>query len=409
MLSSLKECIKIIRKSIAVLFLFLLAACSNNIEKEEDNINESTSKTNVTEIVEEEIEVSVPKEPEIYTATVSAIGDILIHNSVYEDAHIAENQYDFSKMFEEVKPYLESADITIANSESIIGGQDIGLSSYPQFNSPYEVGDVLKDVGVDVVTMANNHTLDRGEQAIINATNYWNKLGITYVGAATSQEEAETIKTLTVNNIVFSFLGYTYGTNGLKTPEGKEYLVNYIDEEKMTEDIKKAKTTSDVVIVNLHQGNEYAPLFNDHQEHIAQLAADLGADIIFGHHPHVLQPAKWYTGINGNKTFVIHSLGNFISGQDKLYRQIGAIMQLDVTKTITYDEKDNETISIDITNPQLLPTYVRFANWKNYKVIPMHQLTNDDLDNHQEIYEGVKEHMSQFVPEIQYIENVTSK
>ncbi len=109
-------------------------------------------------------------------------------------------------MFEEVKPYLESADITIANSESIIGGQELGLSSYPQFNSPYEVGDVLKDVGVDVVTMANNHTLDRGEQAIINATNYWNKLGITYVGAATNQEEAETIKTKTVNNIVFSFL-----------------------------------------------------------------------------------------------------------------------------------------------------------------------------------------------------------
>ncbi len=145
------------------------------------------------------------------------------------------------------------------------------------------------------------------------------------------------------------------------------------------------------------------------QEHIVQLASDNGVDIVFGHHPHVLQPAKWYTGVNGNKTFVIHSLGNFISGQDKLYRQIGAIMQLDVTKTITYDTKGNETISIDITNPKLLPTYVKFSNWRNYKIIPMYQLTNDDLNNYQAIYEEIKEHMSQFVPEMQYVESLTSK
>lgn len=104
-----------------------------------------------------------------------------------------------------MKPYIERADITVANSESIVGGQEIGISSYPQFNSPYELADILKAVGVDVVNMANNHTLDRGEQAIQNATNYWRELGIEYVGAATSQEEAEQIKTLTVNNITFSF------------------------------------------------------------------------------------------------------------------------------------------------------------------------------------------------------------
>ncbi len=338
----------------------------------------------------------------------AAIGDILIHNSVYEDAQIGNGQYNFSKMFEKVKPFLQSADITIANSESIIGGQDIGLSSYPQFNSPYEVGDVLKEVGVDVVTMANNHTLDRGEKAIINATNYWNKLGITYVGAATSQEEAEIVKTMTVNNITFSFLGYTYGTNGLVTPEGKEYLVNYINEEKLIEDINKAKSISDVVILNLHYGNEYARMFNEYQEHIAQLASDNGVGIVIGHHPHVLQPAKWYTGVNGNKTFVIHSLGNFISAQDELYRQIGAIMQLSVTKTITHDHQGKQTISIEISNPTLLPTYVNFTNWRNYNIIPMYQLDNNVLNNYQTIYDEIKVHMSQFVPEMQYVESISS-
>ncbi|HWL25845.1 MAG TPA: CapA family protein [Ureibacillus sp.] len=392
-----------------VFSIFLLASC-NTLENEE--LDKSTSET-INQLKEiksgKETEIIIPREPEIYTASVSAIGDILIHNAVYEDANIAPNEYDFSKMFELVKPLLESTDLTIANSESIIGGQEIGLSSYPQFNSPYEVGDVLKDVGVDVVTMANNHTLDRGEQAIINATNYWDKLGITYVGAATSQKEADIIKTMTINNIVFSFLSYTYGTNGLKTPEGKEYLVNYIDEEKMIEDISEARKMSDVVIVNLHNGNEYARMFNEEQERIVQLASDYGADIVFGHHPHVLQPAKWYTGVNGNKTFVIHSLGNFISAQDKLYRQIGAIIQLDITKTISYDKKNNEIISIDITNPALIPTYVRFSNWKNFKIIPMYQLNKDDLNDHQELYEEIKSHMSQFVPEIQYLEPVNSK
>jgi len=405
----LKECIQIIRRALVVFSIFLLASC-NTLENEE--LDKSTSET-INQLKEiksgKETEIIIPREPEIYTASVSAIGDILIHNAVYEDANIAPNEYDFSKMFELVKPLLESTDLTIANSESIIGGQEIGLSSYPQFNSPYEVGDVLKDVGVDVVTMANNHTLDRGEQAIINATNYWDKLGITYVGAATSQKEADIIKTMTINNIVFSFLSYTYGTNGLKTPEGKEYLVNYIDEEKMIEDISEARKMSDVVIVNLHNGNEYARMFNEEQERIVQLASDYGADIVFGHHPHVLQPAKWYTGVNGNKTFVIHSLGNFISAQDKLYRQIGAIIQLDITKTISYDKKNNEIISIDITNPALIPTYVRFSNWKNFKIIPMYQLNKDDLNDHQELYEEIKSHMSQFVPEIQYLEPVNSK
>lgn len=191
-------------------------------------------------------------------------------------------------MFQHVKPYLESTDITFANSESIVGGQGIGLSDYPLFNSPFEVGNTLKDVGIDVVSMANNHTLDRGEVAIINATNHWNNLGITYVGVATSQEEAEQIKTLTANGISFAFLAYTYGTNGLFPPEGKGYLVNYLDEEKLISDIQKAKELADVVVLSLHIGNEYEREISNEQDKIAQLAADYGAHIIFAHHPHVL-------------------------------------------------------------------------------------------------------------------------
>ncbi|WP_168193840.1 CapA family protein [Lysinibacillus sp. SGAir0095] len=354
---------------------------------------------------EEEIIKSEPKEPERYSATISAIGDILAHSPVYKEAYIGNDQYDFSEMFTQVKPYIERADITVANSESIVGGQGLGVSSYPQFNSPYELADILKDVGVDVVNMANNHTLDRGEQAIVNATNYWNDLGIEYVGAASSYEESQQIKTLTVNNITFSFLGYTYGTNGLEVPVGKEYLVSYIDEDKMMQDIQKAKEISDLVVLNLHIGDEYSRSQNEYQEKIAQLAADNGVHIIFAHHPHVLQPVKWYTGIEGNQTFVIHSLGNFLSSQDKLYRQIGAILELEVNKTITYDTDGNAATVIEIKNPKLLPTYVKFANWKEFKIIPMYQLTNDSLPNATTIYSEIKKHMSQYVPNLEFIES----
>lgn len=384
-------------KIISICFvLFLLAGCGLDELILYPNNSDSEITTETT--IEPEV---ITKEPIEYTATISAIGDILIHSPLYKDAYVGQNKYDFTKMLTRVKPYLESADITIANSESMIGGQQLGLSSYPKFNSPFEVGDALKYVGVDVVNLANNHTLDRGERAIINATNYWNQLDITYVGAATSIEEAETVKTVTANNIVFSFLGYTYGTNGLVAPAGKEYLVNYINDDKITSDIQKARELSDIVVVNLHMGTEYERDFNERQSRLAQLAADAGADIVFMHHPHVLQPTKWYTGVYGTKTFVIHSLGNFLSGQDQLQRRIGGIMQLDVTKTIDYDPLGNEITSIEIHNPSLLLTFVKYVDRRNFEVLPLHEVTEAELYNVHSVFDDVQTHMKKYMPELQ--------
>jgi len=384
---------------VVVSFLHNYLSTKNSETTITDNVEDQVPKTH------EEKVISEPKEPEHYTATISAIGDILAHRPVFQDASIGNDHYDFSKMFELVKPYIERADITVANSESIIGGQALGLSGYPQFNSPSELADNLKAVGVDVVNMANNHTLDKGEQAILNATNHWKELGIEYVGVATSVEESQQIKTLAVNNITFSFLSYTYGTNGLKVPEGKEYLVSYINEDKMINDIQKAKEISDVVVLNLHIGAEYSRDQNDYQEKIAQLAADNGVNIIFAHHAHVLQPVKWYTGINGNEMFVIHSLGNFLSSQNELYRQIGAMVELEIDKTITYDNNGEENTTIEVKNPKLLPTYVKFSNWRDFKIIPMYQLSEDDLQSAGSIYSEIKQHMSKYVPNLEFIES----
>ncbi|WEG12927.1 CapA family protein [Pullulanibacillus sp. KACC 23026] len=331
-------------------------------------------------------------------ATLSAVGDVLIHTPVYKDAQTGKNTYDFKPMFTKVKPYLEDSDITFANSESIIGGEQLGLSSYPAFNSPFEVGDALKSVGVDVVSMANNHALDKGEQGILNATSHWKDLGVEYVGANRNESDAQRIRIIEKNGIKFAFLAYTFGTNGIQVPNGKDYLVNYIDKTKMQKDLEKAKAVADVVVVSLHFGVEYQPMPNDDQKDIAQFAVDHGADIILGSHPHVLQPVQWLTGKDGHKAFVIYSLGNFLAGQETPNTQIGGILKLTVEKTQTGDQS-----SIQVTDPEFLPTYITYKNWKNFKVVPMDQLTSSDAPNPKQIYKETKDRMTHWVKDLKFI------
>lgn len=325
------------------------------------------------------------------SATLSAVGDILIHERVYKDA-LTENGYDFKPMLETVKPFMEQADITVANSESIVGGSEIGLSTYPAFNSPYEVGDALKHAGVDVVALANNHTLDRGIPAIENAIRYWDQIGMIHAGSYLSADDRSEIALMTRNDITFSFLSYTYGTNGIEAPTGRDYLVNRIDPAVIQQDLKRAREKSDVVVLNLHFGVEYQKMPNAEQIELAQFAAENGADIILGHHPHVLQPPEWIDTADGRKAFVVYSLGNFLSGQDELDRQIGAILHLDIEKKVTAD-----STTITIQNPAFTPTFVRSSNEKGYHV---DLLKNVDPT----LNAAAKNHLSTWINDLQFIE-----
>ncbi|WP_164671009.1 CapA family protein [Virgibacillus doumboii] len=381
---------------VLLLCSILLVSCSN--DEPEQTSEPETEKSKEEKTTEPEKE---PKKPEVIHKEISfsAIGDMLIHNSVYEDAQTASG-YDFMPMLERVKPYLNNTTITFANQETMIGGIELGLSSYPTFNSPYAVGDALKKVGVDVVSLANNHTLDGGEAAIQSAIEHWEKIDMMYTGAYKNEADSNNIRVYeTDEGISVAFLAYTYGTNGIPVPEGKDYLVNLIDKELMAADIKKAKEQADAVVLSMHFGDQYIRLPNDEQKDIAQFAADHGVDVVLGHHPHVLQPIDWVEGEDGNKTLVAYSLGNFLSGQDEFYRRIGGIFKFSIHKTIKGEEE-----TIEVTSPKLQPTFVKFHNWANYEVIPMYQLTNDELDNAQEHYQEIKAHMSQWVPELEFIE-----
>ena len=333
----------------------------------------------------------IPEFSQVRTVSLSAVGDILLHSTVYNAAKTSDG-YDFGPMFEKVKPYMEQADITVANSESIIGGSSIGLSTYPSFNSPFEIGDTLKDVGVDVVAMANNHTLDRGITAIENAINYWEAIGMERAGSYLSAEEREQITLLTANDITFSFLSYTYGTNGIPVPAGKEYLVNLIDKDLIKRDLERAKEQSEVVVLNLHFGDEYQPMPNDSQIDLAHFAAEHGADIILGHHPHVLQPPAWIETSDGRQVFVIYSLGNFLSGQNEIPRQIGTIVTIDVEKQIGPDSSE-----IVLKDPSFTNTFVKNKNYSWFEI--------DLLQNvHPDLNEEVKAHLSSWISDLEFNE-----
>jgi poly-gamma-glutamate synthesis protein (capsule biosynthesis protein) len=322
--------------------------------------------------------------------TLAAVGDILIHDTVYNKARQSTGKYDFDPNFVPVKSYLSQPDITMANQETMIGGTELGLSSYPSFNSPHEVGNALKDNGVDLVTLANNHTLDRGEKVILSALNYWNEIGIMYTGAFASDEDRANIRFMKKNDITVSFLSYTYGTNGIPIPTGKEHLVNLIDKERIQKEVSEAKKISDIAVVSLHFGNEYERMPNDFQKEIVKVVTEAGGDIIIGHHPHVLQPVKWETASDGSKTFVIYSLGNFLSGQRRDYKDIGGMVQLTITKHV----KGEET-TFDLGDPKFLPTYVD----PSFVIHPM-----KDLPNMKSKYEEIKAHMNQWVPELNFFE-----
>ncbi|WP_181347173.1 CapA family protein [Thalassobacillus sp. CUG 92003] len=338
-------------------------------------------------------------QPDIFikNISISAIGDILVHKRVYRDAKTNDG-YAFMPMMKQVKPYLNDTTISIANQETMIAGQAHGLSGYPTFNTPKSMGNTLKSLGIDVVSLANNHTLDQGPAGVKSAISHWEKLDMKYTGAYKSQRDRERLRVFQSDaGIDTAFLSYTYGTNGIPVPTGQSYLVNTIDYAQMRRDINKAKQQADAVVLSLHAGDEYEPLPNQLQKNVVQFAADLGVDAVIGHHPHVLQPIEWVEGKQGNRMLAAYSLGNFFSGQTALKKRIGGILKFDLEK-----RKDAQD-TIQVKRPKFLLTYVTSAGPHNFEVLPMHDLDEADLEDHQNVYLESKQHVSQFMPELKFV------
>ncbi len=340
------------------------------------------------------------KESKDYEAKIFMVGDALIHWGVYNDAKQSDGSYNFKPQLEYIKPISSKYDLAYYNQETILGGAALGYSSYPRFNSPQEVGDAFIDAGFNMVSLATNHTMDKGEAGVLNSVEYWkNHPEVAASGQwASDAERSEGVsKIYEKNNIKYAFISYTIWTNGLETPTGKEYLNNVYSPEKAKSDIELVRDKVDFVIVAMHWGTEYSLKTDYKQAEIASYLSDLGVDLIIGAHPHVVQTVEY---INNNRTFVIYSLGNFISDQLNVENYVGLAMEVTLKKHVDIDDK----VSNSIIEPkaQLLYTVTDQSRGysRNFRVIPFPKLEESQLKNHNAIYEKYKAVVNESYPNL---------
>ncbi|NLA33809.1 MAG: CapA family protein [Tenericutes bacterium] len=339
--------------------------------------------------LKEEIKENYPK---YYQASMIATGDALLHQAVYNDASNGDGTYNFLKQMELIKPLIKNYDLAFYNQESIIGGKSLGLSTYPRFNSPDEIGDCMVGLGFNMVSLANNHTLDKNEEGVLYSTAYWKTKDVLTAGSYNSWEDREEVRIKEKNNIKYTLLSYTTTTNGLLPPKGKEYLTNIYSDEKAKEDIEKLRNKVDLLIVSMHWGSEYTHVPTSEQTKIANYLASLGVDLIIGHHPHVLQPIQYI-----DNTLVFYSLGNYISAQEGIERLTGVLVSFNITKQINEDQ--SSSISFSDIKADLI--YTKYSNWRNFKVYPYAELNDDILYSYQKHYDKYKSILMEYDNTIQ--------
>lgn len=331
---------------ILLLFLLLKNIPFNNIHKSNlqnditnnDNLNTSTEniENNVSENIVKE---SRPKETPI-TFTMTAIGDSLCHNTQYWDAYNKEiGEYDFSYVYEDIRDYTKYTDITIGSLETTFAGEERGYSNYPTFNTPDSLAKALKNIGVDIISLAGNHALDYGYTGLCRTIDVLDDAGISHLGTYKTAEEQEQLLIKNVKGVNIAFINYTYGTNGIPVPSGKEYCVNLIDKDLIKKQIQQAKEQKvDIIVACMHWGTEYRTTANSEQKELADFLFENGVDIILGNHPHVLEPMEKRTITLEDGTekevFVVYALGNFTADQRDEITRDSAILNLTITKNI---------------------------------------------------------------------------
>lgn len=368
-----KKRLRIDRLIIVLTILFVIIFITTKLlQKTTQTIKEIASNIENSQVSKLSEEYQIETLPDI-TISMAVIGDIMCHNTQYQSAY-SNGQYDFSHVFEDIKSKIEPADIAIGNLETTFAGSKIGYSSYPTFNTPEALATDLKELGIDVLSTANNHSLDKGYTGVEKTIEYLDQAGIAHTGTYSSEEASEQITALEVNGMRMGFLAYTYGTNGIPVPKGKSYCINLIDKEKILSDLNKAKELDlDLIVVQMHWGQEYQAKPNQEQKDLADFLFQNGADIILGSHPHVLQSMekREVTMPDGStkQGFVIYSLGNFVSGQVKAYTKQSVILNIQLTKS-------GKTKRINIDSVDYTPIYTFKGN--RYRILDI----NQTLQNH---------------------------
>lgn len=339
--------------------------------------------TETENVTETDGQTDEPVEKPVETKTLSFIGmgDNLIHRPIYRQSETSpdksvadtEKTYDFLPKYADVADVISSADVAFINQETPMCGGEYGYSNYPQFNTPQQMGLDLVTLGFDIIGFANNHMNDKGAAALEKMIDFTDTLNAMIVGLYRDSDDYENIRVYEKDGIRIAVLAYTYGTN-LKHPSSSDIVIPVYSKEVLSRQIPAARAVSDFVIVSMHWGNEDRFKITDEQREYAQLIADLGADVILGHHPHVIQSVEWVTGKDGNKTLCYYSLGNGINNQDYLKNMVGVIASFDI-------------VSVDgvchIENASVIPTFCyQTTGYKNTALYLLENLTDDMAKKH---------------------------
>ena len=349
---------------VLIVLLFLIIFFKDNFVNLFNSIFNTEIPTSSTTSIDSKsnniTDVSSSIEPITFTFT--ALGDTLCHNTQYWDAYNKQTGiYDFSYVYDDIRSYTEASDITISSLETTFAGEDRGYSNYPTFNTPDSLATALKGIGIDIISTAGNHALDYGYSGLCRSIDVLNNAGLSHLGTYKSAEEQEQILIKDVKGVKIAFINYTYGTNGIPVPSGKEYCVNLIDKELIKKQIAQAKEAKvDMIVACMHWGTEYRTTANSEQKELADFLFKNGVDVIIGNHPHVLEPMEKRTVTLDDGTikdcFVVYALGNFTADQREEITRDSAILNLTITKN------SDGKISIDKVN------YVPIYMYKNKNI-----------------------------------------
>ncbi len=345
---------------------------------ETEAVSDSTEE-NTDDTTEEDTRV-----PEEGKGTLVAIGDMLMHAGISDQAVMADGSYDYSFLFENIADDIKNADLAVVNNEVIFGGNQLGIQDYPKFNMRTELGDAEIKAGFDIILNATNHTMDQGIAGILNTINYWRKHPeIVSLGLHDTEDDQMKINYIEKNGIKFAVFNFVYGINGFETeddiPENQQFMVDMMyyntkDRTRIKKLLAEAKKEADFIIVFPHWGVEYQMEDNVDQNNWAEYFAMCGADLVIGSHSHTIQPVKQITAYTGDSTLCYFSLGNYVSLQNHTPRLLGGMAKVEIVK---------DASGVHIESHDLIPLVTHYdENLTNVHVYKLSEYTNQMLAEH---------------------------
>lgn len=312
------------------------------------------------------------------SAKLVAVGDNLMHRSCTLSAKNADGTYDFTKHFANMADIFKAADLAVISQDTVLGGIELGVSSTETgiFNTAVELADGMADAGINVVLAANNHIMDEGSAGLNTMMSYFSTKypDITLLGVNNSREAKDEPVYVETNNIKIAMINYSYGSNQTADLDASPYLLNQYDEDWLADILKQAREEADFIIAFPFWGEQNSMDYTQEQERQAQFLADNGVDLIIGSYPHVVEPVKWITAENGDRTLVYYSLGNFQSIQNTVENMLGGQANITISK-----EEDGTHIS-DYSLDFVVTHYEQRESSEYYDIVTTYPLADYTSD-----------------------------